>query len=451
MIDIAKRITAIALKLGAEEAEVFMSNSQGRGFTIEKNSISSLSGGVEKGIGIRVIKNKKLGFAYCTEEKNAEDAVKQALSLSKLRKESEFTLPEPGKIQKIEKTFDKRIEEYSAEDALEGAVGMVESGQNVDSEIIVTRGGLSYGSENFVVVNSKGLEVEDFGTEIHASMGMVLKKNGLSTGFEDFSSRTLEIDYNEIGRKCAELTLMGQNAQKIDNKEMTCVLTPYALANLLEFITAPALYGEAAHKNESVYSDKKGEEVVSKELTIIDDGCLAGGLNSAIVDDEGVPSKRTELIKSGVLSGFLYSQGSSIEFGEDNTANAMRAARYASSRNYKSQPGVMARNLVIGGETKNIDTLMSEVAEGVLVFEILGAHTCNPASGDFSVESSILFKIENGEVAYPVKSAMLSGNFPECLKNVEGIGNDHRFLSGGLTPVCFYIPTISLGGVRVTG
>jgi PmbA protein len=451
MIDTAKRIVEKALKLGANEAEVFICNSHGRGFTIEKNSISSLSGGVEKGIGIRVIMDKKLGFAYCTEEKNAEDAINRALSLSKLRKESGFTLPEPGKIQKIENTYDKRIEQYPAEDALEGAVGMVQSGQDVDPDIIVTRGGLSYGAENFVVVNSKGLEVEDFGTEIHASMSMVLKRNGLSTGFEDFSSRILEIDFNEVGRKCAELTLKGQSAQKIDNKEMTCVLTPYALANLLEFITAPALYGEAAHKNESVYSGKKGEEVVSKELSIIDDGSIAGGLNSAVVDDEGVPSKRTELVKSGILSGFLHSQGSSIEFHEENTANAMRAERFASSRNYKSPPGVKARNLVIQGETKNLDTLISEVAEGVLVYEILGAHTSNPASGDFSVESSILFKIENGEVTYPVKSAMLSGNFPECLKRVEGIGDDHRFLSGGLTPVCFYIPTVSLGGVRVTG
>ncbi len=451
MMDTAKRIVQRALKLGADEAEVFLSTSQGRGFAIEKNSISSISGGIEKGIGIRVIKDKRLGFAYCTQEKNADDSVARALSLSKLGKKSEFTFPEPGKFKEIEKTFDRKIENYSSEDALEDALAMVESGQNVDSDIVITRGGLSYGSESFVVANSKGLEVEDFGTEIHASISMVLKKNGLSTGFEDYVSRVLDIDFNKIGRECAELTVKGQNAQKVENKEMTCVLSPYALANLLEFITAPALYGEAAHKNESVYSEKKGEKVASKELTVIDDGCLAGGINSAVVDDEGVPSRRTELIKKGVLYGFLYSQSSSIEFGEENTANAMRAERFASSRNYKSPPGAKARNLVIEGKTKGVETLISEVDEGVLVYEILGAHTSNPASGDFSVESSILFKIEHGEIVYPVKGAMLSGNFPECLRRVEGIGNDHRFLSGGLTPVCFYIPTISVGGVRLTG
>ena len=55
------------------------------------------------------------------------------------------------------------------------------------------------------------------------------------------------------------------------------------------------------------------------------------------------------------------------------------------------------------------------------------------------------------QVVHPIKSAMLAGNFPEALKNVKGIGDDHKFVSGGLTPISFYIPTISLGAIRVTG
>jgi PmbA protein len=451
MIDTAGRIVDMALKKGANEAEVFIMKSEGRGFTIEKNSISSLSGGMQKGIGIRIVKDKKIGFAYCTEEEKADKAVEQALSQSKLGKESEFTFPEPGKNIKIENIYDDRIVEYSAEEALEGVKNLISSALEVDPELIVTRGGVGYGTESFVVVNSKGLEVADEGTDIHASVNMVLRKDGLSTGFEDYSSKILDIDFNDIGRKCAELTLRGQNAKKIESKEMAAILTPYAFANLLEFITAPALYSEAVHKGESVYSGKLGEIVASENLSIIDDGSLSGGLNSAIVDDEGVPSKRTELISKGVLQGFLYSQSSAIEYNADSTANAMRAERLASARNYKSPPTVKARNLMVEGETKKVENLISEVDEGVLVYEILGAHTSNPASGDFSVDSPILFKIEKGEIAYPIKSAMLSGNFPYYLKKVQAIGDDHKFLTGSLTPVSFFIPTARIDGVRVTG
>ncbi|UCG69167.1 MAG: TldD/PmbA family protein [Thermoplasmata archaeon] len=451
MIDTAKRIVEMALKRGADEAEVFIMKSQGRGFTVQKNSISSISGGMQKGIGIRIVKDRKLGFAFCTEEEKADIAIAQALSLAKLGVVSNFTFPEPDKTKEIENIFDDRIINYQVEEAAEGVTDLINSALEVDPEIIATRGGLGYGSQSFALANSKGLETEDKGTEIHVSVSMLLKKNGLSTGFEDFSSRSLSMDFQAMGRSCAELTIRGQNAKKIEDKDMTVILTPDAFASLLEFLTAPALYGEAAHKGESIYSGKKDDVVASSNISIIDDGGLRGGLNSAIVDDEGVPSKRTKLIKKGVLKGYLYSQGSAIEYETQTTANAMRAERLSSARNYKSYPTVKARNLVVEGETKRVEDLISEVDEGVLVYDVLGAHTSNQASGDFSVDSPILFKVEKGEIAYPIKSAMLSGNFPECLKKVNAIGDDHKFLTGGLTPISFYISTISLEGIRVTG
>jgi PmbA protein len=295
------------------------------------------------------------------------------------------------------------------------------------------------------------LEAEDRGTGLHTNIGTVLKKNGMSTGFEDFSSRILDIDFQDMGRKAAELARKGQHPRSIDSKDMTVILTPDAFANLMEFITVPALYGEAGIRGESVYSNREEEEVASNNLSIVDDSCMPGGLNSALVDDEGVPSKRTELIKDGVLKGFLFSQGTALEYQREKTSSAMRTERLASSRSYKSIPVVKGRNITVEGEVKSRDTLVGEIDEGVLVYEILGAHTSNPASGDFSINSPILFKIENGDVAYPVKSAMLSGNFPDCLNRVNALGDDYKLVSGSLTPVSFHLPSVSLEGMRVTG
>jgi PmbA protein len=451
MIDLANKIVNLALDSGAVEAEVFIIKSQGFGFSIEKNSISSLSGGVEKGIGIRVIKDKKIGFAYCTSESNSEEAVKKALSLSRLGKESDFTFPEPVSTQHIEDINDDRIINLDSQEALNGTLKIVEAAQDVDPDIVVSRGGLGYGHETFTIANSKGLEVTDFGTEISAGIGTVLKKKTMSTGFDDFSSRILNIDFSQIGKNAAELALKGQDAKKIEGKEMTVLFTPHAASSLLEFITAPALYGEAVHKGESVYSDKLGEIVASENISIIDDGTLSGGLNSALVDDEGVPSKCNDLIIKGELSGFLYSQSTALEFEAESTGNAMRTDRLSSSRNYRSPPVVKGRNIVVKGNPKVVDDLIGQVDEGVLVHDIMGAHTSNPVSGDFSVNSSILFKIERGEIVYPIISAMLGGNFHECLKNVNDIGDDYKLVSGGLSPLSFYIPTISFEGIRVTG
>ena len=347
MIDTATRIVDLALKKGADEAEVFICKTEGKGFMIEKNSISSISGGVEKGIGIRLIKAKKIGFAYCTEEEKADRAIEQALSLSKLGKESEFSFPKPDKADTIENIYDARIVEFPDEKALEGISTLIDSALEVDPDIVISRGGVAYGTENFAIVNSKGLEVEDKGTDIHAGVSTVLRKKEVSTGFENVSSRVLDVDFGAIGRRGAELALTGQNAKKIEDKDMTVVFTPYALSSLLEFIIAPVLIGESARKGESVYSGKENEVVASEKLTIIDDARLPGGLNSAVVDDEGVPSKRTELINRGVLQGFLYSQSSAIEYHTASTANAMRTARFSSARSYKNPPVVKARNIYV--------------------------------------------------------------------------------------------------------
>jgi PmbA protein len=451
MKDVARKIVDMALKLGADEAEIFMIESEGKGFSIEKNSVSSLSGGLERGLGIRVIKDRKPGFAFCTEETKAEESIQNALSLSRLAKESDFTFPEPQSYKEIENIYDEKILKYTPEEALDGAVSLIDSVLEVDPDIIVTRGGVGFGSEHFVIANSKGLEVEGSGTDISASVGLVLKKDGMSTGFEDFSSRVLNIDFQKIGKAGAQLALDGQNPKKIETKDMTVVFTPNGISNFLEYISAPALYGEAVYKGESVYSNKLGEKVASEGLTLIDDGGLPGGLNSEVVDDEGVPSKRNVLIEDGILKGYLFTQSSAIEHDAQSTASAMRVERLSSSRNYKSPPTVKARNIVMEGKKTKVEELISEVSEGVLVHDVLGAHTSNPVSGDFSVTSSILFKIEKGEIAYPVKSAMLGGNFHDCLKDINAIGDDHKMVSGGLSPIAFFIPTVSFEGIRVTG
>ena len=78
MIDTGKKILNLSLKMGADESEVFLMKNNSTGFSIEKNSVNFTSSSISFGIGIRIIKNKKIGFAFCTNETQAEDAIKKA-------------------------------------------------------------------------------------------------------------------------------------------------------------------------------------------------------------------------------------------------------------------------------------------------------------------------------------------------------------------------------------
>ena len=88
---------------------------------------------------------------------------------------------------------------------------------------------------------------------------------------------------------------------------------------------------------------------------------------------------------------------------------------------------------------------LSEIKEGVLTTSVLGAHTANPISGDFSVEASNAFKIENGEVAYPIKKAMISGNIFEIMKSVEELKSEIKQYGS------FIIPKLLVHSLRVVG
>ncbi|PIV70182.1 MAG: hypothetical protein COS08_01595, partial [Euryarchaeota archaeon CG01_land_8_20_14_3_00_38_12] len=194
MIDSGKKILEMALKMGADEAEIFLVKNNGTSFSIEKNSVTFASSNMSYGIGIRILKNKKIGFAFCINGAQAEAAIKKALSSSKLGKETRFTFPEPGKTSKIENLYDKKIVGLTPEEGERFAKDVIESALDVNKNIIVL-GGVGYGEEHLAIVNSKGIEIEDKGTEIGGSATAVLKKKNTATGFEILSSRMLDIDF----------------------------------------------------------------------------------------------------------------------------------------------------------------------------------------------------------------------------------------------------------------
>ena len=74
-----------------------------------------------------------------------------------------------------------------------------------------------------------------------------------------------------------------------------------------------------------------------------------------------------------------------------------------------------------------------------------GAHTANPITGDFSVECSNAFAIENGEIAGPVKKAMMSGNIYDILSNCDALKSEVKQKGS------FILPKVFARDVRVVG
>ena len=451
MLDNCSRLVKKALEMGADDAEAFVLWRSGMEHTVEKNEFKLVASYDSVGRALRVIKDNRLGFSYSTDLNNDEPAVKKALAISKFGKElKDFSFPTAKKAPDVEKVFDPKLAELPADYGVEGCEEIVRGAREVHNDVNVTKAWVRYGLEEHSVANSQGLEVEDKVTYLYTEVDAVLKDKGVSTGTDSYWSKLMDADFRSIGRECAQWAVMTQDPKEIEGGKMTVLFHPMALRDMLEFIMAPALYADKARKGESAYSDKVGQMVAQEDISIYDDPTISNGPNSGSIDDEGTPSSRTDIISNGKLQSFLYDSLTASEFSEDSTGNALRVARLSQDRQFKEPPAISARNFILKGPEKKWDDLIAEVDNGVLVNAVLGAHTSNPASGDFSVSSPRIMRIQDGELTHSVAAVMLSGNLPSLFTNVSGMGDDRKTMKGAIGALGIIAPTVRFEGIQVT-
>lgn len=447
--DDALKIIRLAEKLGASSAEVYMMKGEETSFSIENDAVNFSASGSELGIGIRVIKDKQLGFGYCTSPDQADKGVKNAINTTKLAKKMDYDFVSMARHQDSPEIFDRSILDLTVEEGLEFAKRLIDSAKEVDKEVLVTGGGVGFGGGWVSILNSSGIEFKYKATAIYCGITTLVKENIVSTGFDYEHSRKNDIKLEELGQIAAELAVKGQNPEAIDPGIYSILFTPHALTELLEYTVIPGLYGEQALRGETVYSNRINEEVAKESVSFIDDGRLENGINTSPIDDEGTPTQRTVLVENGILKRYLFDSLSAFEFDSVSTGNGIRAEGLGGGRSHKAIPKTKATNFTIEGDTKPKDRLISELDNALVIHQLLGAHTANQASGDFSVNSPSLFKIEKGEITTSGKQVMISGNMPLLMKQIIGLADDYKDVSGGLSPTASRLPSVAIEQIRV--
>jgi len=455
--EMCERIVQKALEMGADSAETVVMGGKGISFSFEKNSINKSSGSSDFGIGIRLLKNRRIGFSYCSREEDAVETIGKALQISKIHELTEFTFPGnqpgpgPSRLSRDD-IYDERIPEIDAATCLDFLEDMMNAAHEVKGDIL-TSGGVYCGEEFFALANSSGNRSSYEKTFLGGSISTILKQNGKMTSASDsLESLHTGPDFSELGTKAAELAVSSLNQKSLDRKVDTILFTPETISSFFEFIIAPAVFGKKALRSESVYSGKVGDVVTSEDLSIIDTGVLRGGVNSAPYDDEGVMSQENTVVDQGVLRHFLFDGLNAVQFNTTSTGNGLRAGRLMTSHSSEAPVDTAIRNLTLkghNGKGMEFDELVAGVRKGIYVHDTIGAHTANPSSGDFTISSLLLFEIVNGEIGRALKPVNIRGNFPSLLKNFVGHSRDYKHVSGGLTAGGFYMPHVVLEGFTV--
>lgn len=436
LINFGKKAINIAMEKGADEAEAFLSQTLNTSVTIERGQIAKNMRKKGQGLGIRTVYKKAVGFSYTNilDDKSVEETALEAFRSAQASKPDKNWpgFPTPKKFGATKNTYDKKLVDISSDELVNMASSMLEETASYDKRVLAAFGTVENRLSSRVVVNSHGVKAFDEGTSIECGLGTIAREaNEVTPICTEFNAeRVYKIDPKWVGREAAKQAVSSLKARKVDSGAFPVIFSQMALFELLYFTFINSVKADRVQREQSVLKGKIGQKVASELITIHDDGLMANGLQTWKFDGEGSPCRKTPILEKGVLRHYLYDCYTAKKDGVESTGNALRRGPAP----YLSTPIIEATNFTINSGNKSPDDLIGEVDNGVIVYGFQGAHSSNPSTGEFSVVATPAWKIENGEIAYAIKGAMLAGTIFDVLNNVSALGNNVRKINQIVTP-----------------
>ena len=429
-----------------EQVEAYAEQTASTRIEARGGGVESLSASESRGLGVRLIVDGRLGYAW-TADPDPEEAgalIERARENSVHGTADEANeLPEPRLAEDLPHLHRPAVAEMAADDkvslALELERAAVSSNPAVKKVEEVTYGDAT---SRVAIASTRGVEASYERTDCWCVVSALAERDGeTQSGFSFRVAREpSELAWEEAAREAAERGARLLGGTKPPTERVPVILDPWAAASFLGVLAA-VLSAEEVQKGRSLFAGKVGDEVAASILTLVDDGRLEDGPSSAPVDDEGVPSGRTALIEGGVLRAFLHNTETAIRDGAVSTGNARRGS-------YRTTPGVSPTNLVVTPGDADPAALLGRAGRAVYVQEVSGVHSgANPVSGEFSVGATGL-RVQDGELGEPLREMTIASTLVEVLKSVEAVGADPRFFPGGGTIVT---PTLLVSEMTVAG
>lgn len=440
-----KQAGEIALQAARQkgvEAEACLMYNRVLSINVHKAQVETLKEAEEIGIGIRVIQQGRMGFAYSSDlsKQAVEEAVQDAANISAYMPSDPFNrLPEPASAYQTLPVYDASIHTVPLQEKIEMARETERAALAYDSRIkLVERAGYEDAEYISLLMNSKGLEAMARGSSAAIYISLAAQEEEDSqTGFAVMNRLKLgDLMPQQAGLEAASRAVRCLGARSISSGRMPCIMEPYVATRFLALL-APSLQGDAVLKGKSRFAGKIGEQLASPIVNIEDNGILEDGIASFPFDGEGVPSQRTPLIQDGVLHAFLYDCYAGRKAGKKSTGNGQRGS-------FRTLPAVGTTNLILQPGPLSPAELMKDLVSGLLITEVMGMHTANPISGDFSLGAAGIL-IENGRLARAVRGITIAGNLHQLLYDVEAVGSDLRFYGAKAAP-SIRLPSISVAG-----
>lgn len=451
-------VMATALEKGGDFCDLYFQQKIFNYIGLEDNAVNRAYTGVDLGVGVRVVKGDQTGYSF-TEEITP---VAMALAAKTAANIADTTKTSPAVEMKLHQT----PQYYSIqlpwdEVKTDRKVPLL---QKINDKVFAkdrrfTKCRVAYIDEasSILIATSDGRLVYDYQpmATIYVSCNAE-QKGQKEEGYFGLSGRR-DISYfgpenlDRLANEAARRTLLMFEAVKPAAGEMEVVLAPGESGILLHEAIGHGMEADFNRKKMSIFSDKMGQPVAEKFVSIVDDGTLPNLRGSANIDDEGNDTERTILVENGILRSYLHDRISANYYRVKPTGNGRRES-------FRFMPIPRMRNTYMLPGPHNPEEIVGSVKKGLYVEQFTNGQV-NIGAGDFTFYVKTGYLIEGGKLTRPVKDVNIIGNGPEVLRRITMVGNNLKFSEGGWTcgkdgqgmPNDMGLPTVKVSAITVGG
>ena len=442
LLPLAAQVAELAAP--GEQVEAYVVRGTDLSIRVSAGEVEQLSSATSEGVGLRVVRDGRVGFAWA----GSFDHDIVAETLADARDNASFATPdEHAGLAEPDDMPAADLDPWHDDVATTATAGKVALAAEVERRVLAapTIRGLRFaeyrdGCFEMAVATSTGIRAARRSTSAYLScFAMAGEGDGTTTGSgSSFSRSVADLDVDRVVDDAVTRATRMQGAAKPRSATVTVVLDPQVAASVLALV-ASLSNGEAVLKGRSLFAGRLGGEVGSPMLTLVDDPTDAAASGASAYDAEGLASRRTPLIEGGVLRSFLYDTRWGRAAGVPSTASAVRS--------FKGSPGIAARAVAPAPGTLTHDEILAAVGDGLYVQSVSGLHSgVDRVSGDFSVGCEGLM-IRGGALAEPVKECTIASTLLRMLHGVIHVGADLEWGAGSCAEITLAVDGLSLGGV----
>jgi PmbA protein len=412
--DVVARVLAEARAAGASQAEADASLQKGLNATVRLGEVETIEYQRDRGLGVTVYFGTRKGSAS-TGDLGAEairETVRKACAIARYTGEDDCSgLADPEDLARDPPVLALDFPwDLQPEEAIELARRCEAAGRAVDARITNSEGA-TVGSHRGVRVygNSHGF-LEGYSSTSHSVSCVLLAQQGedMQRDYWYSSARDpRELDDPEsIGQRAGERAVARLGARRLLTRRASVLFAPEMARGVFGHFIG-AIRGGSQYRRTTFLLGASGSQVFPSFVNMHERPHLPKALASAPFDSEGVATRDRELVRGGMLEGYLLSSYSARKLGLRTTGNA---------------GGV--HNLIIdpGPGLLDFAGMLRRLGTGLLVTELMGQGV-NGVTGDYS-RGATGFWVEGGEIAYPVHEITIAGNLREMYQAIVALGAD---------------------------